>query len=333
MVEVKTVLVLGAGASWDFGFPTGGELVMQILDNLSSKDKSEFKLFKEACAFLGEQNWTKTNDFPRVLKEAKPPSVDAWLAHNPTHIKRGKAAIAMALLQCEERTGLRLDAKGDWYQVLFDRLNAPLEDFQKNELSIVSFNYDRSFEHRLFQSFTNTHTDGETDKERGEKLKECKRVLNELSIVHVYGCLGRLDWQTDNPETPLKPVPYGAELNAGWISTAAENIKIMPEKSEKLPEEFEKARRLIADADALYFLGFGYDETNMKKLGIDASVKPSKVMGTAYELDYQRRREVERLQIKDLSRHNGGLVPVPVYKFLHDYIDFNELGLPDVVYK
>jgi len=226
-----------------------------------------------------------------------------------------------------------LKAKGDWYQLLFDRLNAPLEDFQNNELSIISFNYDRSFEHRLFQSFTNTHTDGETEKERAEKLKKCKSVLNQLNIVHVYGCLGRLDWQVENSETPLKKVKYGAELRADWLVAAAENIKILPEESKTLSEEFQKARTLIANADALYFLGFGYDKTNMERLGIDASVKPSKVMGTAYGLDYQRRREVERLQIKDLSRHKGGLVPVSVYEFLHNYIDFNEGGLPDVAYK
>jgi hypothetical protein len=330
MVKLKTVLVLGAGASWDFGFPTGGELVTQILENLGNSENAEFRVFMDACS--GEE-CSRAEGFHNVLEKAKPLSIDAWLAHNPTYIGMGKIAIAIALLKHEQEAGLRPKAKGDWYQLLFDRLNAPLEDFQKNELSIVSFNYDRSFEHRLFQSFTNTHTDGETEKEREEELKECKRVLNELNIVHVYGCLGRLNWQVENPKTPLTNLKYGAELRAGYVMTAAENIKIMPEKSKALPEGFQEARKLIADADALYFLGFGYDKTNMERLGVDASVKPSKVMGTAYGLDYQRRREVEQLQIKDLSRHKGGLVPTSVYEFLHDYIDFNELGLPDVAYK
>jgi hypothetical protein len=280
----------------------------------------------EACS--GEE-YSRAEDFHNVLEKAKPLSIDAWLAHNPTYIGMGKIAIAIALLKHEQKSSLRPEAKGDWYQLLFDRLNAPLGDFQKNELSIVSFNYDRSFEHRLFQSFTNTHTDGETEKEREEKLKECKRVLNELNIVHVYGCLGRLNWQVENPETPLKNLKYGAELRAGYIMTAAENIKIMPEKSKELPEGFQEARKLIANADALYFLGFGYDKTNMERLGIDASVKPSKVMGTAYRLDYQRTREVERLQIKQLSRHHRGLVRKSVYDFLYDCVDFKESSLPD----
>ena len=79
-------------------------------------------------------------------------------------------------------------------------------------------------------------------------------------------------------------------------------------------------------------LGFGYHKKNMDRLGTDASVEPSKVMGTAYGLDYQRRREIERLGIEGLDR-NHGLVRKPVYEFIHDYIDFNEDDLPDVVYK
>jgi hypothetical protein len=322
MVKLKTVLVLGAGASWDFSFPTGGELVTQILDQLGNSENKEFKLFIEACQ--GEDD-RKAWGFHDALQKAKPLSIDAWLEHNPAYIGIGKVAIAIALLQCEQRAHLRSQAKGDWYQLLFDRLNTPFEDFQKNEVSIVSFNYDRSFEQRLFETSRYTHS------ERGEK--ECKEELNQLSIVHVYGCLGRLDWQVENPETPLKQLKYGAALRSGWVITAAENIKIMPETSMKLPEGFQEARRLIADAKALYFLGFGYDKTSMERLGIEACRTPSKVMGTAYGLGYQRRREIERLAIRDLSKGNRGLVPKSVYEFLHDYIDFNEGGLPDVVWE
>ena len=71
-------------------------------------------------------------------------------------------------------------------------------------------------------------------------------------------------------------------------------------------------------------------EANMTRLGIDELRKPSKVMGTAYGLGYQEIREVERLSIRDLKR-TAGLVTRPVYEFLHDCVDFNELGLPKIV--
>jgi hypothetical protein len=130
----------------------------------------------------------------------------------------------------------------------------------------------------------------------------------------------------------LTQVPYRVKLDNDSITAAADNIRIMPEERRELPEEFQEARRLIANAEALYFLGFGYHQTNMDRLGIDASIKPSKVMGTAYKLDYQRIGEIERKSIKELKM-NYGLVRKPVYEFIHDYIDFNDNSLPNFIYK
>lgn len=319
MVELETVLVLGAGASRDFGFPTGGELVTRILQNVSNSSHPQYPIFHDAC--YGKDQSSIAEKFHDVLQKAKPLSVDAWLEHNPKFVEVGKIAIAISLLQCEQGAGLNKEKK-NWYQLLFERLNSPFENFQNNKLSIVTFNYDRSFEQHLFETFRYTHT------EKSEE--ECKEKLNQLHILHVYGSLGRLEWQSDNPNIPLKQVPYGAKLDIVSVIAAADNIRIMSEESKDLPEVFHEARRLIANAKALYFLGFGYHKTNMDRLGIYASVKPTKVMGTAYGLDYQRRREIERLSIRDLCR-DGGLVRKSVYEFIHDYIDFNEDGLPDVV--
>ena len=138
MVKLKTVLVLGAGASWDFGFPTGSELVRQILNSLDNSEKTSFKLFMEACnQVCSGEDYSRAGHFHSILQKAKPLSIDAWLAHNPTYIKIGKIAIAIALLRCEQRADLRSAVKGDWYQLLFDRLNCPFEDFEENEISIV----------------------------------------------------------------------------------------------------------------------------------------------------------------------------------------------------
>ena len=322
MVELETVLVLGAGASWDFYFPTGGELVTRILEYIGNSANQMYQLFHEAC--YGKDQSSMAEKFHAVLMKAKPLSIDAWLEHNPKFIEVGKIAIAIALLQCEQKRGLRRQAKGDWYQLLFDRLNSPFENFHSNKLSIVTFNYDRSFEQHLFDTFRYTHT--------GKSEEECKEKLNHLHILHVYGSLGRLEWQFDNPKIPLRQVPYGTKLDNISVIAAADNIKIMSEESGELPEEFQEARRLIANARVLYFMGFGYHKTNMDRLGINASERPSKVMGTSYGLDFQRRREVERLDIKGLGRRLG-LVDKSVYEFIHDYVDFNDPKLPVIFCK
>lgn len=322
MVNIETVLVLGAGASWDYGFPTGQELVQDICDIAFDQHGSDYNLItgwhKPTIGPLAQQ-------FFEYLKRAKPCSVDAWLEHNPKYIEVGKVAIAIKLLQYEKQSlekGLRKNAAGDWYQLLFDRLNTPFDKFHENKIGIVTFNYDRSLEDALFQMFIYTHTDKE------EKAEE----FNQIPIVHVYGSLGRLEWQPEDPDNSTEAVPYGSKVNLCYVQRAAKSIKIVPEEQNQLTEEFERARELIAKAKALYFLGFGYNETNMTRLGIDVLKKPVKVMGTAYNLSYQRTREVEGHRIRQLNGDRG-LFQSPVYEFLHKYVNFNENGYPKIYTK
>ena len=314
MINIETVLVLGAGASKDFGFPTGRELVKQICSILESRESQEFDLF---YSLAGQSDIA--DNFRDILIGANPLSIDAWLEHNPDYIEAGKLAIAIALLHRERLSDLRPD--NNWYQLLFQRLGSPFEDFDRNKLSIITFNYDRSLEEYLFKTFKHTHT-----KKRRE---DCVEKLNQIRTLHVYGSLGRLDWQNDDPKNPVPQVDYGATLNRDTLLSAAISIKIIPTKDTKPSPEFLTAMKWIHNAQALYFLGFGYNATNMARLGIDELRRPSKVMGTAYKLGYQPRREVERLSIPDLKSHYG-LVSRPVYEFLHDCVDFNELGLPKI---
>ena len=62
-------------------------------------------------------------------------------------------------------------------------------------------------------------------------------------------------------------------------------------------------------------------------------MNPIKVMGTIYNLDYQRIREVERLGLRnfELVGHHS-MVRKPVYEFLYNYVDFNEERLTAINY-
>lgn len=310
MVNLETVLVLGAGASKDFGFPTGRELVRKVRQEVGAGSQ----VFGE-CA--KELKLNMADSFLRSLEQADPLSVDAWLEHNSSFIEVGKVAIAITLLHREAHS--ELGPENNWYQLLFERLNSPFDRFQDNRLSIITFNYDRSLEQYLFKTFRYTHT--------AKTEEKCKEKLNQLRIVHVYGSLGRLEWQRDDPKHPMPQVPYGgAGLDQKRVLSAAKSIKIIPE-DEPLGIEFGKAQDWIKSAKALYFLGYGYNMTNMERLGLGVLGTPTKVMGTTHKLSYQRIREVERLNIRKLKRKDG-LFPEPVYEFLHNHVDFNEGGYP-----
>jgi len=312
MVDIETVLVLGAGASKAFGFPTGEELVKRICLFLSQE--RYFNIYYQTA---GHYSPEIAERFPKVLKQANPFSVDAWLEHNPNYIEVGKVAIAIALLYCEKQSSLR--PENNWYQLLFKRLDGPFEYFQDNKLSIITFNYDRSLEQYLFGTFRYMHT------ERSEE--ECKEKLNQLRILHVYGSLGRLGWQSDK-QLPL--VSYGQSLDKDTIISAADSIKIIPRKKtgvvrKSISDEFSEARRLIAGANALYFLGFGYNHTNMERLGIEILKKPQKKMGTAKGLSYQEYQEIKRMNIFPSSPIEICLIDLSVYDFLYKKVDFNSL--------
>ncbi len=314
MINLKTVLILGAGASKDFGFPTGRELVEKVCTQ-SGELNINLELFKEV---MGRQNLPTINKFYRALQLADPTSVDAWLELNSEFIWAGKVAIAMVLLSHEKHSCLK--PENSWYQLLFDRLNSPFDTFQDNKLTMVTFNYDRSLEQYLFERFRNTHTT------RSEN--ECKKKLGQLEILHMYGSLGRLPWQTDDPKNPTTCVDYGAVQTKEMTIAAAKNIEIMPENSPGITGKFQRFKELMRDCQALYFLGFGYHDVNMQRLGISTLGIPPKVMGTAKGLSYQRIREIESYGIRTLCIGDG-LFRKSIYDFLHGYVHFNESRYPD----
>lgn len=69
MVTVETVLVLGVGASCDFGFPTGKKLVTQIYTLFTASESKLPNLFFEIA---GQENPEMAENFPHILQQANP---------------------------------------------------------------------------------------------------------------------------------------------------------------------------------------------------------------------------------------------------------------------
>ena len=106
-------------------------------------------------------------------------SIDAFLEHNPKYFETGRRAIANVLTRKEGREELFegwidkwLDPENKeqhWYQLLFSKLNAPFKDFDKNDLTIITFNYDRSLEYFLWESMNAKYSE-QDEKSALEKL-------------------------------------------------------------------------------------------------------------------------------------------------------------------
>jgi len=326
MIKKKTVLILGAGASKPFGFPLGKGLRDEIVDvyNPRKVPSDELKLLMDAvssCDIASDPDIIE--QFRRALFGSLQTSVDAFLEHRFKEFEVvGKRAIAATLLRYEQPARLAYMRGRDqydkefipnWHELLFDALTTEtsFEDFSKNQLSIVTFNYDRSLEFHLFDALQNSY---------GKSDKECADKLNAIPIVHVHGSLGSLPWQQGSSGPQLG---YGAKIGGDHVYLAAENIKIIPEDVIDTPE-YEKARTLIHRAQVVYFLGFGYGAKNLERLKLRALRRQSDtaLRGTGLGLSRDSIRRAARLGFPHMSW--GKLCDCTVYDFLRNIVCLTE---------
>jgi hypothetical protein len=257
MIMDNTVLVLGAGASMPYGFPSGRELFFIIKKGLNIFTQGK-RIVWEKLRTLGIKD-KEIIDFRSALNYADSPSVDAFLEHRSEFSEVGKLSIALILIPYEdERRLFNIDGSADmpssWYRYLMDKLNAKdCDEFKYNKLSVITFNYDRSWEHYLFTALKNRY--GITD-------DECTESLSFIPIIHVHGSLGSLPWQASNYSRP-----YEKTNDLSEIQKASKQIIVMSEK-EEYASVFHTVFKLMEKASKIYFLGFGYHNTNLRRLGI-----------------------------------------------------------------
>jgi len=152
MIETKTVLVLGAGASKPFGYPTGPELFNEVCKLLDHEGNAFNSIWKTGF----DKDLIK--DFRSKLYASGRNSVDEFLEHRPEFLNVGKHAMAAVLLQLEKPDNLyKHDILNNWYKFLFTKMNTSLDDFENNNISFITFNYDRSLEYFLFNSIMNSY--------------------------------------------------------------------------------------------------------------------------------------------------------------------------------
>lgn len=255
MIKKRTVLVLGAGASIPFGFPSGKDLYYEIAHRLPG---DAFREAADERSYIFPPEEVET--FKIALLNSGEESVDSFLAAGRaynSYNEIGKAAIAWALIPREEHGMIvgEVSRGVNWYRHLWRSLSdASFTSFARdNRLAIITFNYDRSIEQFLFTALKARYTKSD---------KECAQVMAKIPLVHVHGQLGPLPWQANR--TQLDVVPFNGERTPDAIRSGMANIKIMKEQD----GEYDGVRPLLSEAEKIIFLGFGYHADNLQRLGI-----------------------------------------------------------------
>jgi hypothetical protein len=264
VITTPTVLVLGAGASYPYGFPTAKELKGIICDTFEHPTSIAKRLGGDYPNYSADSFF----EFREAFLKSGQPSVDAFLERRPSFLNVGKFAIAYCLIPFENENNLYKPTPsrgGDWYEYLSVKLNSSFEDFGKNELSIITFNYDRSLEHYLLNSLHYLH---------GKPFDECANMLSQIPIIHVYGQLGEPAYP-EKGSWEYRPNQDGFEN----VLRAAAGITLYHEEAAGGPKA---AQAVLRAATRVCFLGFSYHELNVARLDIGGSFDLRHiVMGTA----------------------------------------------------
>jgi hypothetical protein len=326
MKNKKIVFILGAGASMPFQQPSGFELVKLVDESLKFEPKKIYKTTRGGFSSLVpdfdyddtrsenvlvqlimDAGFEKTyiEHFRKSLVNSQINSVDAFLEHRTEFISIGKMAIAYNLLKREQFSQSVFNTNPDWYKYLWNKLITKFEDFPKNDIALITFNYDRTLEHFLFNSFKSLY---------GKNDQISATEINKIKIIHLHGSLGFLPWQADTENE----VSFGYEIqDFEELINISNNIKIIHEDVSN-NAAFIDAHTLLSVCDEIYFLGFGFNEINLDRLKIKTLERT--ILGTSLGLSDNERYQIQNANPNIILEGYGHL---NCFQFLKEHVSFN----------
>jgi hypothetical protein len=326
MFDQETVFILGAGASWHYGYPTGEELVKRVIEKAEtlSNQLNEVIAKEDIPWHLGlylQENGCQNNKFEYMeewrnqclalsqrLIQTNTLVIDYFLKWCSELASIGKFMIAWEMLECEsyyrnrksrihgETLKIKNDnnwninrekinpvtqgylsadsGSDDWYRFILHKLvygcEQPEDLYEKNNVSFITFNYDISLEQSLFRGLSAIDF----------LNRESRNNFFQSRFVHIYGQVKNTEYEsllTDFQTNP--PIPWKKSENGFWEKTApffhlASNvvskslIKTITDEKNDNELHLKFAREAIKKADNVYILGFGFDQENCKRIGL-----------------------------------------------------------------
>lgn len=272
MITQPTVVVLGAGASNDLGLPLGPQLQQQVVSLVSDQSDEFHSYFRSGVVRLFGGDQSRANgvvrraiDYARGLRHAA--SVDNFLDQvksDVDFVAAAKMAVGWQIARAESQCTIAelhhdadiLDAAVSAKYFLNEFLNLLVRGHQEDNIerslenvTFVVFNYDRCLE-RILLAWFETRFPG-----------KALALYRSVKILHVYGCLGPYDKHA------------GSEFFRGKTSNAMLNPHLtMPEFSGRIKvfteqedsDVAEKISHAIHFSRAILFLGFGFEEQNLR---------------------------------------------------------------------
>jgi hypothetical protein len=262
MIKKRTVFVLGAGAHVPYGFSTGEGLLVRAR-SLGIEQMVE--------ATEGQVPRQDLVPLRQALTDNFLPSIDALLEHRQSLRRPGKM-LMLSLLVDEERQALgnQWKADEDWMSLVFQYMAedaASLEQFSKNPVTFITFNYDRLLEYRLIRGLVARYD---------VPAEEAWAAISNFGFFHMYGSLGQLPEQIARSTRPLSitavGIPFAAPQTSdttfrGLALQDAENvIQIVHDKGNTSAVSQAHQELHTTATQQIFFFGFAFGKVNIDRL-------------------------------------------------------------------
>lgn len=310
-----TVFIIGAGASMPYGLPSGGELIKRIIlftnpiftkENVIRNTDASFKSSEFSFGFIQKKFELLRSvgipaeniiSFGEALRLSGQPSIDNFIHLRPEYEQIGKLSIVIGISMSENPNSIFGCDDDNWYEYLWHSICSSKEEFKKNKFSIITFNYDRSFEFYLSTVLENSFNLSD---------EEVESYMNYFPIIHVYGSLGSVfDTQDDFTFYQNgKMTPKDLLNSSSRITTIHEYTGT---------ETAHKVNSTLDQAKNVYFIGFGYHKENMSLLNLSDS---KNVVGSAYGLV---KREINFIMSQ--NHYLGQIVNQKNLEYLRNFVE------------
>jgi hypothetical protein len=308
MVDRNVTFIVGAGASYEAGLPTGEELKADIAARLDMKFGYDGSIEGGdqllAATLLHIARHTQSTPFEATIEmdglrdasqhicEAMPGaiSIDNFVnSHKGNSLIElvSKMAIARAVLESEKNSRLAIanDQKTNSNppRLKLDKLNSrsdrtPCGTWYNNFFKLFNDCQIEDLEKRFNSiSIIIFNYDRCVEQYLYQALQVYYRIppsdaaelVNKIEIFHPYGTVGKLPWMKE-ADSGLT-FEFGYEPNSSELIKVAKCIRTFSESTSEVESEIKRIRCAANDNRMLVFLGFGFLDLNIELLDLDPS--------------------------------------------------------------
>jgi hypothetical protein len=301
MFHSDTLFVIGAGAGDEVHMPLGTDLLSQVASLLDIRYESGIhQVSGSSNISQALRNYAHYNSNGQD-RDINPYLHSAWNVRESAQLAKsiddvlfrlsddkkatlcGKLAIAECIFHSERNSWLYLQPphkdpnekldygrlRGTWFAALLDMLcqNISKTNLKNifNNVSVISFNYDRCLKHFMRYGISSSYN---------IDIGDAGELAKKLKIIYPYGGIAGLEFEDQ------MGLHFGAEVNADRLIEIAGRLRTYTEQAQDdnlvglISHEVAKARKIV-------FLGFGYHPQNIEILRCSEFDRPKTVYGTA----------------------------------------------------